>query len=166
MIDFELVLSYISVFITLYIFWATPKYGLLKDRYEKLVFPLFDYLEPHLFKEYNQDCTEYAIRLFKSHKQLASTKLIETAYYLESSPCQETYNKFCKTLIREYDFLCLRLGLKPHGILYRINRDQYKTKFMFFLYAFSNVLVLLIVELIMVYALLSLPRLLLQLFPK
>ena len=133
-IDFELIISFFSLLVAVYVFKAGPKYSLLKERYEKLISPLMNYIEPYLFKEYDTEYTKHILQIINENKYLARAKLIECVYYLESYNDQYSFNKFCRKLISEYDSLSFVLGLGMHSITYRLNRKQYKTKIMLILY--------------------------------
>lgn len=151
-INFDLLISVFSLLIAIYVFKAGPKYALLQERYEKLIFPLFNYIEPYLFCDYNAEYTKHLLQIFNANKHLARAKLIECVYYLESDSNQNSFNRLCRCLISEYDSLSFILGLGLHSITYRINRNQYKTNFMFNLYTAFYCFLLIIAELLSVIA--------------
>lgn len=133
-INFTLFLNALSILVTVFIFRTSLKQPQFKARYETLLLPLFDSLEPHLYSDYKSAPISEAVTLIQSNKQCASVRLIELAYYLEHYPNQENYNHFCRRVIWEYNYLAFLLGFGIHGITYRLNRNQYQTKLMFILY--------------------------------
>lgn len=151
-INFNLLFTALSLIVTVYVFKATPKQELLKERYEKLLFPLYECLEPYLYVDYKTVPFSTALDILNSKKLYSSLKLIERAYYLNEQPNQQNYNSFCKRLIWEYNFLAFSRGLGIHSITYRINRNQYRTKFAFWFYTIFWSLVLLLAFFLMLFA--------------
>lgn len=137
-------LSFIAAIFTLtgtmYIFIVTPKYQLVRERYDKLIFPLFSVLEPYLFKPVQEEIFQQVINIVDKNKELSGGKLAELIYYCEINLSQSNYNYLCKYINTEYDKSCMRLGLKQRSVLYRINRNQYQTKLMFALYIIGHLL--------------------------
>lgn len=134
----------LSVIASLYIFWRTPKYSNIKERYEKVVFPLFSLMEPYLFKDCSTAPINEAVELIKSNAVYAGSRLNEWAYYLSNPTNQYNYNLFCKQIYREYDSCSFILGLKMHSLSYRLSRNQYQSKFLLIAYMLGNILLLLI----------------------
>ena len=133
-INFTLLLNALSILVTVFIFRTSLKQPQFKDRYETLLLPLYDLLEPHLYSDYKKAPISEAVTLIQANKQYASVRLIELAYYLEYHPNQEDYNFFCRKVIYEYNYLAFLLGFGIHSFTYRLNRNQYRTKLAFVLY--------------------------------
>lgn len=131
--------TYLSIFITIYTFKNGRKYQFIRERYEKLIFPLFSFIEPDLFSKKHADCTKIK-KIIDASPALAGSRLNELFYYYQNYPTQKTYNKLCTYINREYDKCCFILGLKRRSTLYRLNRQQYKTIFMFVVFAIVNML--------------------------
>lgn len=141
-IDFSLFLTGISLLITLYIFHFTLRRELYKSRYEHLLFPIYDFLEPYLYKDVCTVPLDKLFSLFKSQKSLSTVRLIEQMYHLEANPNQENYNNLCRLVIWEYTSLSIPLGYGRHSIGYRLTREQHQTKLVFYLFIFANTLLL------------------------
>ena len=134
----------LSVIASLYIFWRTPKYANIKERYENVIFPLFSLLEPYLFKDFSKAPIDKALSLINQNTSYAGSRLNEWAYYLGKNNNQYNYNSFCKQLYYEYDKCSFILGLKIHSLSYRISRKQYQSKFLLVAYLLIHVFALLI----------------------
>lgn len=133
--DFAAIIAaIISILASVYIFKTTPKYDLVYQRYITLISPLFDLVEPQLFKSVNKEFLDKVLFLISSNKSLAGGKLLHHLYFCEVNPSQENYNALCSCINHEYDKCCARLGLGKRTIWYKIVRKQYKNKFVFVLY--------------------------------
>lgn len=135
-IDLSIILNGISLLVTLHIFRNTLRRDLFRARFEQLIFPLFDMLEPYLYKDVTTVPLDKMFSLFKSQKSLSSAWLIERMYYLETENTQDNYDAVCRLLVVEYSKLSLSLGYGLHWPSYCINRKQYKTNLLFALYVF------------------------------
>ena len=78
--DIESIAISLSVIASLYIFWRTPKYANIKERYEKLIFPLFSLIEPYLFKDYSKAPVDKVIGLISDNAVYAGSRINEYAY--------------------------------------------------------------------------------------
>lgn len=135
----------ISISASIYIFRTTPKYDIVYKRYINLIFPLFDLLEPHLFKTYNEDVLNKAVRLIEKNKMIAGNKLLYALYYCKTTPCQEHFDLLCKYVSKDYDKCASRLGLKKRSIPYKIALSQYKSRAAFILFFLINILIFVVV---------------------
>ena len=120
-----------------------PEYTL--SRYEKLIFPLYELLEPYFFKPVQPHILEKALLIIKKNKPLAGGKLLGSLYFCELNPCQDNFDSLCNVINKEFDECCTRLGIPKRSIWYRIVREQYKTKFMFVMYLIIHSLIYLII---------------------
>jgi hypothetical protein len=142
--DIESIAVSLSVIASLYIFWRTPKYANIKERYEKLIFPLFCLIEPYLFKDYSKAPTNKVIQLIKDNAVYAGSRINEYAYYFNENCNQYNFNLLCRRIYHEYNVCSFILGLKTHSLSYRLNRKQYQSKFLLIAYMLGNILLLLI----------------------
>lgn len=133
-----------SLLVTIYIFRITPKYQLVRERYDKLIYPVFDKIEPYLFKKIPIGELNSILSIIDEHMDLSGGKLKEIVFYCKKDPGQENFNSLCRCINNEYDRACSRLGLKKRNIIYRLNRRQYQTKLMFWIYVIGQVFLLLI----------------------
>lgn len=123
-----LISAVISVLVTLYIFKAAPRYDLVRERYEKLIFPLFNNVESNLFKVPTPEILNPLLNIIENNKLLSGGQLNQLLYFCSVNPSQENYNNLCHCISTEYDKSCARLGLKRRSMKYRIIRNQYQTK--------------------------------------
>ena len=72
----------LSVFASLYIFWRTPKYSNIKARYDKLIFPLFQLIEPYLFTDYSKAPIADIVDFIEQNAVFAGSRIIECTFYL------------------------------------------------------------------------------------
>ena len=122
-----------AAIISLIIFRKDTSITFSKERHDKLIFPLFDILEPILYQKLDTDVLDKALDIISQNKNLADGKLIELHYLCSTEPSQENFNLLCSYIDRTYDRSCRKLMLKRRSILYRINRSQYKSKAHFIL---------------------------------
>ena len=133
----------ISVIFSVYIFTQSSKKSLERERYDKLVFPLFNLLEPYLFKEKNDEIFHQALQLIEVNKSIAGGKLLYLLYWSRQSATQELFISLCAYVNSELDRVSKIIGLRTRSIFYRIDRNQYRTKLMFYVYIALNSLLLL-----------------------
>lgn len=148
----------ISISASIYVFRATPKYELVYKRYTSLIFPLFELMEPHLFKSIDCEILSKAIELIEQNKLLAGNRLLYALYFCKKDPCQDHFDLLCRYVSTEYDKCCVRLGLGKRSISYKISRKQYKNKLVFFLYVAWQTLIFSIVLVAFVFLLFYLSR--------
>lgn len=120
--------GFLSVFASFYIFKSTRKTTLEHERYHSLIFPLFELLEPYLFKEKNDAIFRKALSLIRTKKSLLGGKLMPLVYWNDNDPSDENFKTLCSLVNSEFDRSCTMLGLKKRSMSYRFNHDQYRTK--------------------------------------
>ncbi len=149
----------ISISASIYIFRTTPKYDLVHKRYTTLIFPLFELIEPYLFKPVNEGVLSNAIDLIEQNKVIAGNKLLYVLYFCKNNPCQEHFDLLCSCVSKEYDQCCSRLGLGKRSVSYKISRQQYKNKAVFILYIVWNTFIFMVVLVAFVFILFYISRL-------
>lgn len=130
----------VTVISSIYIFKNETSIFFTKERYEKLIFPLFNLLEPILFQEPEKQILDKALKLIDENKNLADGKLIELSYYCSEQPSLENFKDLCSYSNRAYDHACRKLGLKTRSLFYRYKRNQFKNKLGIILFIFSYTL--------------------------
>ena len=153
--NFESFSLALSVVVSLYVFWRTPKYKMLQERYKNIIFPLFSLLEPYLYVPYDTIPIDKVTELIESNQMYLGSRLHECLYYFKRNPSQENYNAFCNRLCHEYDMCCFFFGLKVRSISYRINRNQYSSVLFFIFYLIGNTLLLLFAFIVFLFVLTS-----------
>lgn len=144
--DFAAVIAaIISISASIYIFRSTPKYDLVYKRYVTLIFPLFELIEPYLFKTVNDEILSKALCLIETNKTFAGRKLLHSFYFCKKNPSQDSYDALCSCISKEYDRCSRRLGLGKRSIWYKIVRNQYKSKLVFILYIVGQSLLSMII---------------------
>lgn len=123
-----------TVVVSIYIFRSETSISFTKERHEKLIFPLFDTLEPILYQNLDVEILSKALKIIEINKSLADGKLLSVYYYCTVNPNVDNFNSLCSYIDKAYDKSCRRLQLKTRTIEYRISRNQYKSKFYFVLY--------------------------------
>lgn len=124
-----------TVIVSIYIFKNETHNSFAKERHDKLIFPLFNILEPVLYQKNYEEPLKKALDIIKQNKNLADGKLLEYSYNCTNNPSKENFIALCHYINKAYDRSCRRLGLKTRSISYRVNRRQYKNKNHLFLYA-------------------------------
>lgn len=130
----------VTIISSIYIFKNETSISFTKERYEKLIFPLFNLLEPILFQEPEKQILDKALKLIDENKNLADGKLIELSYYCSEQPSLENFKDLCSYSNRAYDHACRKLGLKTRSLFYRYKRNQFKNKLGIILFIFSYTL--------------------------
>lgn len=128
----------ISVITSITIFINSSRKSFERERYDKLIFPLFNLLEPYLFKDKDDIVFQKAIDIIQKNKDIAGGHFLNQLYWCEKSFTQENFISLCTTTNREYDRICRVIGLKCRSIFYRLDREQYRTKFVFWTYLVVN----------------------------
>ena len=130
----------VTVISSIYIFKNETSISFTKERYEKLIFPLFNLLEPILFQEPEKTILDKALKLIDENKNLADGKLIELSYYCSEQPSLENFKDLCSYSNKAYDRACRKLGLKTRSLFYRYKRNQFKNKLGIILFVLSYTL--------------------------
>lgn len=133
----------LTFFSSIYFFKMTTKHKITKERYEKLIFPMFNALEPVLFKEKNAEIFQTLLILYNQNKHLAGGRITYIMYHCNNNFSNDNFISLCKVISSELDDCCNILGIKKRTIFYRLDRSQYKGKTMLVLYVISNILLLL-----------------------
>lgn len=124
-----------TVVASIYIFKKEASISFVRERYEKLIFPLFNLLEPVLYQKVQSVDLKNALQIIELNKSLADGKLLELYYYCSQNLTQQNFNQLCSYIDKLYDNSCRRLGLKTRSFSYRIARHQYKHWGYFLFYA-------------------------------
>lgn len=127
-----------TAILTFYIFKKETSISFTKERYEKLIFPLFNLLEPVLYQQVQPEYFEKALQIIDRNKSLADGKLLELFYYCSQNPTQQNFNQLCSYVDKLYDKACRKLGLKIRSFSYRIARHQYKHWSYFLFYVLAS----------------------------
>lgn len=123
-------LSFIGVLFTitvsLYIFKHENLYSFTRERHDKIIFPLFNLLEPFLYHDVPKETLESALQVIEDNKNLVDGKLLEVSYFCTKNPSQDNLNELFSYVDKAYDKSCRKLGLKTRTFSYRFARKQYK----------------------------------------
>lgn len=118
----------ITAFITLYIYKAGTPHSYLQERHEKLIFPLYNCLEPILYQDQNDTVLNEALLIIENNKAFIDGNLLNVYYEYKSFPSQNSFLDLCAYVDRAYDYSCRKLKLKCRPMEYRIKRKQYRDK--------------------------------------
>lgn len=130
-----------TVLVSFYIFKSDLPFDYVKEKHEKLIFPLFDLVEPFLYQQPSDSLWEKIFAIIEQNKSFADGKLLSLFYYCKKQPNYSNFISLCSYIDHAYDKSCHRLKLKCRSIEYRVNRNQYKNKRYFFLYVLLSALV-------------------------
>jgi hypothetical protein len=112
-------------------FWVTQqeaKNRAVKERYENLIFPLFDVMEPVLFQdEPTPDIYIEMMRIFTDNRQWADGELLERFHYYRNEPNPSTFHKLCALVDSRYDSCCRQLGMPVRTYDYRLDKKQFES---------------------------------------
>lgn len=118
----------LTALVSIYIFKKESSSAFTRERHDKLIFPLFNLLEPVLYQNASPDILSSALKIIEDNKNIADGKLLELFYFYSHHPSQENFQQLCTYADRMYDKSCWKLGLKLRSVAYRINRKQYNNK--------------------------------------
>ncbi len=117
----------LGIVVTIWIARQEAANRAIRERYENLIFPLFNVLEPVLFlDEPTPDIHVEMMRIFITNKRWADGKLLECFYYFEKNPTPKTFRKLCVLVDARYDSCCRRLGIRPRTFRYRQAKKQFR----------------------------------------
>lgn len=133
----------ITIIFSVYISKSETSTDFVKERHDKLIFPLFNLLEPILYKKVNYGTLSNALSIISANKNLADGKLLELYYNCSQSSSQKNFNALCSYIDSEYDKSCKKLGLKKRNFIYRCVRFQYQNWFFLILDCIEHFLVIL-----------------------
>lgn len=123
-----IVAAIIAFFATFGTFIAQKNFVLKKERYDKLIAPLFFTLEPYLYRESEDYIIDKAVHIISQNISLADGKLLALLYECKENPSQKSFIRLCSYVDEEYDNSCRSLRLKRRPYSYRIARHQYLHK--------------------------------------
>lgn len=123
-----------TAIISLYIFKSDDSKILARERHDKLIFPLFNLLEPSLYQNFQTDILNAALKIIETNRNLADGDLLNLHYLISKSPSKDSFIKLCTYVDKSYDKSCRKLGLKTRSATYRILRHQYKNVFQLLTY--------------------------------
>lgn len=121
-----IVAAIIAFFATFGTFIAQKNFVLKKERYDKLIAPLFFAMEPHLFRKAEDYIINKADLIISQNRSLAGGKLLALLYRCKENPSQKNFAKLCSYINKEYDKSCRILYLKRRPYTYRVDRRQYR----------------------------------------
>lgn len=136
----SIVAAYLAIATSIYVFRSGNNFTLIKERHDNLIFPLFNVLEPVLYKSNHDKELETALKIIEENKFLADGKLLELHYYCSNYSDENNFQELCMYIDRAYDKSCSKLHLKKRSLFYRLNRKQYKNHFQLSL--FTSILLL------------------------
>lgn len=96
-----------------------------KERYEKLINPLFTILEPNIYKKIPLKDFHNIINLVQNNRNYADAKLLELTESFITAPTNNNYKKFCKYIDRTQLSYSAQLHLHWRSLSYRIKHEQY-----------------------------------------
>lgn len=125
-------LAFISAFITMfgaiYISRFETSTSLVKERHEKLFFPLFNILEPYLYQELNTEALNMALEIIENNKSMVDGKLLSISYYCQKNPSNKNFIALCTYVDHAYDNSCRKMKLKRRSLSYKLERSHNKNK--------------------------------------
>lgn len=124
----------LSCIASIFIFRAQTANSFIKERHDKLIFPLFNVLESFLYQEANEDVICKALDIINKNKQLADGKLLKVIYWYQRNPNHKNYVSLCSYIDNAYDKSCKALHLELRPFEYRFARRQYKNKLHLYLF--------------------------------
>lgn len=134
-----------TVVVSIYIFKSDLPFEYVKERHEKLIFPLFDLLEPLLYRDYDVDTIKKACFIIEENKSFIDGKLLSIYHNCKNTPCQESFIDLCTYIDRAFDKSCRKLKLKRRSINYRINNRQYRSNWFLAGYIVGSIFIFLLV---------------------
>lgn len=142
--NFELlsvVAAFCTILATILLSKKESSLSFVREKYENLIFPLFNQLEPVLYHKKVPERLPAILDFIEENKKYADGKLLELTYFCRSHPSKEHFQDLCKYVDRTMDKYCHRLGIKPRTMYYRFARNQY-TGFTFWIVFISRLILL------------------------
>ena len=126
----------IAALVTIYTFKADIPFSYLQERHEKLIFPLFNCLEPVLYQPQSSYHLHQAILIIEKNKSFADGKLLNVYHNCLVDSSSSNFLNLCSYVDHAYDDSCRKLKLKRRSVIYRLNMKQYRDHRKLFLYIF------------------------------
>lgn len=124
----------LTVIFSVYIFYSGSRKTLERERYDNLVFPLFNLLEPYLFQPMDTDIFRQALDIIEKNKSIAGGKFLYILYHSKRELSQAHFRLLCSVVNSEFDRTCRIIGIRRRSFFYRLDRHQYRTKLAVFIY--------------------------------
>lgn len=113
----------------LYFSLEKDKKPMWENRYYKLIFPIYDVLEPELYCiTHKQETIKKINKIIAENKSIAGSRLIFRAKQCENTDNQKAFIELCQLVSQDYDFLCKKLSIPERTDVYKIERHQFKSK--------------------------------------
>lgn len=123
-----------TVFISLYIFRSETSVSLVKERFEKLICPLFHTIEPIIYQQNSPEVLNHVLKIIEDNHIYCDGKLMNLAYLYRINSSFENFINLCKYIDKTYDKYCRKIGLKTRPMSYRFIKKQYRSKLYLILY--------------------------------
>ena len=121
----------IATFLT---FKKDKAFDIKRERFEKLISPLYFMLEPYMYRKIDTGSLNNIIVFIEKNRLYADANLIERAINCKKCPTPYNFNQLCLCVDILFDKYSLATSLKIRSINYRLNQNLYKNKFTFVLY--------------------------------
>lgn len=112
----------VSILLTWIIFNKENDKTYLKDRYEKVIFPIFSILEEHLYKKEITDdiltALESCKRIIEENKMIAGGNLLQVFY---APYTKDNFQYLSRLVEKEYDCCCAALGIPLRPLDYKFS---------------------------------------------
>ncbi|HCI18410.1 MAG TPA: hypothetical protein DFH32_07325 [Lachnospiraceae bacterium] len=154
----------ISALISVYISKGSITSQFIKERHDKLIFPIFNLLEPILYTKCDTAILHKVLKIIEANKNLADGRLIELSYCCAINPNNINFMDLCAYIDSAYDKSCKKIGLKTRSFPYRFVRHQYKSPFHLIKFLTIYILLRLLIVFSILFALLFLVALGIVLF--
>lgn len=121
--------SIITVLGTIYVQRITQNTKLARERLDKVYDPLLLLFGNSLY-QYNINFTstkkfKKIKKIIKHYRTIGGNYLYNSFERFSKNPCEDTYKKFCSTLITHYNDICKILKLPEISISYRLKNGWY-----------------------------------------
>ena len=152
----ELLVAIISAFLTWLFSWKILKHQeknvYAKERYEYVIFPIFEMIEPHLYpKKINDEIIEIFKKIctvVKQNRKYINGLILENVDFcnreLESTGkiSKKSFSILCSIISIEYDKSCKQLGIGKRTFAYKWNNQQIRPDKATFFYQTLKILTL------------------------
>lgn len=130
----NLLLVIVTIIATFLTFKKDKAFDVKRERFEKLISPLYFMIEPYMYQKIDSGSLNNIIDFIEKNRLHADANLIERARNCKKCPTHYNFEQLCLCIDILYDKYSLATSLKIRSINYRLNQHLYKSKFTFVLY--------------------------------
>ena len=123
-----------TIVVTFITFRKDKSFDIKRERFEKLISPLYYRLEPYMYREIDAGSLNNIIDFIEKNRLYADANLIERATNCKACPTPYNFEQLCRCVDVLFDKYSRATSLKIRSINYRLTKRLYKNKLTLLIY--------------------------------